>query len=225
MEEINIRVRGTHTKSVPAERGTVRVEIRLESEDLARTLAAVTEGQRKLVALIASLHNPRSGPVTWYSIDQISTYSWTPRDRDQHAHAPLHRVSVTAEVKFSDFAALSHWVREAVGISGFVVVWVDWALTAQRREAVEAKTRQRAVLEARDRAQNYADALGLGTVRVRSLSDAGLGFPRVGQGGESLMMVDTGPIGGERHVRDHDELVPRNIEVEAAVDAEFVLSL
>ncbi|MCX6395353.1 MAG: SIMPL domain-containing protein [Propionibacteriales bacterium] len=220
MEPITIRVRGSHTTSVPAERGTVRVQIRLESDDLGAVMAAVTDGQTRLLRSIDELHDKRQGPVTWYAVDQLSTYSWTPHDRDNQPLLPRHQVSISAEVKFSDFAALALWVRKAVDISGFSVDGVQWALTAKRRSVVETKAQQRAVLDARTRAQNYADALDLGAVKCRALSDPGLGFVAPGVTGSELLLDRS--YGGSPP-ESHGDLVPRAIEVRAEVEAEFVL--
>jgi uncharacterized protein len=81
----------------------------------------------------------------------------------------VHHASVAVEVKFRDFTALSRWVGEhTANTEGFRVSQVEWALTVDRREALLKEVRTRAVRDAVGRAQQYADALGLGEIRCRN---------------------------------------------------------
>ncbi|MET3960299.1 uncharacterized protein YggE [Marmoricola sp. OAE513] len=226
MEPINVRVRGSHTSSYPAERGTVHCEISLQGPDPVEVMRAVTASLRDVVASVQDLHDKRSGPITWYSVDQVSTRAWIPRDRNGNDMAEVHQSSVSLEVKFSDFDELSSWVTAGSEVLGFSVGWVDWTLTSKKREAVEVKARQRAVRDARKRAQDYADALDLGQVQVRAISDPGLGFPALTQNGPDRHLELLGSVGGAEDATSSGErvLVPKNIEVGASVDAEFVLA-
>ena len=93
----------------------------------------------------------------------------------------------------------------------------DWALTDAKRLRVERKTRQQAVRDARRRAQDYADALDLGTVQVRTVSDPGVGGP----GQRKVMMASavTDSIGGAPDV----SLRPDDVDIEAHVEATFTV--
>ena len=69
--------------------------------------------------------------------------------------------------KFLDFQALSRWVGEHVAdTEGFRLSRVEWALTKQRHDELAREVRSAAVEDAVTRAQQYADALGLGTGRT-----------------------------------------------------------
>ena len=87
----------------------------------------------------------------------------------------MHHASVGIEVKFRDFAALSRWVGQHVAnTDGFRVSRVEWALTSKRRTELQRQARTRAVEDAVVRAQQYADALGLGKIRPVAIADAGM---------------------------------------------------
>ncbi len=87
----------------------------------------------------------------------------------------VHHASVGIEVKFRDFAALSRWVGQHVAnTDGFRVSHVEWALTSKRRTELQRQVRTRAVEDAVLRAQQYADALGLGKIRPVAIADAGM---------------------------------------------------
>ena len=133
----------------------------------------------------------------------------------------MHHASVGVQVKFQDFAELSRWVGEHVtGTEGFRLSQVVWALTTKRREKLLKQVRTRAVKDAVRRAQQYADALGLGHVRPVAIADAGMlgGLQR--ERNLERAYLSAAPVAGKASVV---ELVPADIEVSAAVDARFLV--
>ncbi|HWI43065.1 MAG TPA: SIMPL domain-containing protein [Nocardioides sp.] len=125
-------------------------------------------------------------------------------------------------MKFRDFAALAQWVgRHVAGTEGFSLDGVRWTLTEQRRLDLERDVRTRAVQDAARRAQEYADALGLGQVRPVAVADAGMlaqGLEIDGIGGVGYARMD---VAGKEPGAEL-ELSPEDIEVAASVDARFV---
>ena len=168
---------------------------------------------------IGRLDDKENGAVTWWSADQLRTWSNRPWNKDGKQLPLVHHASVDLEVKFRDFSALSRWVGEHVAnTEGFRVARVEWALTAKRREALEKDVRARAVLDAVRRAQQYADALGLGQIRPVAIADAGMLGTRPESGPQGALMR-AAAVGGAPEV----ELAPEHIEVSAEVDARFVV--
>ena len=100
---------------------------------------------------------------------------------------------------------------------GLAVGYIDWALTDAKRLRVERKTRQQAVRDARRRAQDYADALDLGTVQVRTVSDPGTSGP--GQRKVIMASAVADSIGGATDV----SLRPDDVHIEAHVEATFTV--
>jgi uncharacterized protein len=80
--------------------------------------------------------------------------------------------------------------------------------------------RSEAVRDSVPRAQQYADALGLGEIRPIAVADAGMlapgPQPHTGAGPGYLRAAAAAPMG-----RVDVELAPQDIEVSVAVDARF----
>ena len=176
-------------------------------------------------ATVTGLKTGDDGAVTWWSADQLRTWSNRPWHKDGKQLPLVHHASVDVQVKFRDFNALSRWVGEHVaGTEGFRVARVAWALTEARRDGLVRHVRESAVQDAVVRAQQYADALGLGAVSPVAVADAGmLGAGLQPDGGRSgtylrAMSAPAGAGGGASDV----ELLPQDVEVSAAVDARFI---
>ena len=217
-----ITVRGSFSAFQPPERGTVRASIAYEGPDMGTVYDRVAHDLGVVRASITRLQSVDPAPVTWWSAEQLRTWSQRPWHKDGKQLPMVHHASVGVEVKFRDFAVLSQWVGEHIGgTGGFSVGQVIWALTAARRDALIADARTRAVHDAAARAQQYADALELGAVRPVAIADAGmLGLqlhPEGGSGG-TFVRAAASPAGG-----GDVELLPEDIEVAATVDARFLV--
>ncbi|MCF6391085.1 SIMPL domain-containing protein [Mycobacterium sp. MBM] len=216
-----ITVRGTFSAFQPPERGTVRASISYEGAEMGTVYDRVAHDLAVVKDSITRLQSGEPAPITWWSAEQLRTWSRRPWHKDGKQLPMVHHASVGVEVKFRDFAALSRWVGEHVsGTAGFRVTQVLWALTAARREMLVVDARTRAVRDAAARAQQYADALQLGAVRPVAIADAGMlgvqPLAGAGTGGTFLRAAATGAGGGEI------ELAPEDIEVSATIDARFV---
>jgi uncharacterized protein len=213
-----ITVRGSFSTFRPPERGTVNATLAYEGPEMEPVYDRVARDLETFKSSIVRLKD--EGTVTWWSADQLRTWSNRPWN-DEGKQLPLvHHASVGVAVKFGDFTALSHWVGQHIAdVEGFRVSRVEWALTAKQREMLLADVRTRAVRDAVTRAQQYADALGLGTIEPVAIADAGMLNTRPESGPEAARMLMAAPGAGAGPVA---ELVPEHIEVSATVDARFV---
>jgi uncharacterized protein YggE len=180
----------------------------------------VTRDLETVKVSVVPLHDGEHGPVTWWSAEQLRIWSTRPWNQDGEQLPLVHHASVGVAVKFRDFQALSRWVGEHVaGTDGFRLSSVEWALTVRRRDELAQQVRSRAVQDAVTRAQQYADALGLGKVIPVALADAGmLGANLHPTAGPGVALMRAASTGGAPDV----ELVPEDIEVSAEVDARFL---
>jgi uncharacterized protein len=218
-----ITVRGTFSAFQAPERGTVHATISYEGPEMQPVYDRVARDLEAVKASITPLHDRDHGAVTSWSAEQLRTWSNRPWNKDGKQLPLVHHASVGVEVKFRDFAVLSRWVGEHVAnTAGFRVSHVEWALTEARRDELLGQVRTRAVRDAVTRAQQYADALGLGEIRPVAVADAGmLGAnlqPEGGHGVAYLRAAAAAPAGGT-----DVELVPEDIEIAATVDARFVV--
>jgi hypothetical protein len=216
-----ITVRGTFSAFEAPERGTVHATVAYEGPEMQPVYDRVARDLEAVKTSVSPLKSGDHGPVTWWSAEQLRTWSDRPWNNEGKLLPLVHHASVGFEVKFRDFNALSRWVGEHVAdTEGFRVSHVEWELTSKRRTALQRQVRTRAVEDAVIRAQQYAEALGLAKIRPVAIADAGmLGaslHPEGGVGAAHLRMAV--PAGGARDV----ELLPEHIEVSATVDARFV---
>jgi len=216
-----ITVRGSFTAFQAPERGTVHASIAFEGPAMEPVYDRVARDLEAVKASVTPLKTGDHGPVTWWSVEQLRTWSNRPWNKDGELLPLVHHASVGVEVKFRDFAALSRWVGQHIAnTDGFRVSHVEWALTSKRRTELQRQVRTRAVEDAVARAQQYADALGLGKIRPVAIADAGmLGASLHPEGGVGAghLRAAAAPAGGPEV-----ELLPEHIEVSAAVDARFV---
>jgi uncharacterized protein len=219
---VDITVRGSFAVFERPERGIVHAVIGYESPEMDRVYQRLVHDLDAVTASITALHDPGRGPVTWWSAEQLRTWSTRPWNKDGKQLPLVHHASVAVEVKFSDFAALSRWVGEQISsIGGFRISRVEWALTVKRKDALLADVRTRAVRDAVTRAQQYADALGLGAIAPTSIADAGMLVAGAYPANASPVATLRG--GYDAGLGSDVELTPKDIEVSAAVDARFVV--
>jgi uncharacterized protein len=215
-------VRGSFSAFEPPERGTVHATLAYEGPAMDAVYDRVARDLEAVKATVLPLHDRERGPVTWWSAEQLRTWSTRPRNKDGEQLPLVHHASVAIEVKFLDFQALSRWVGEHVaGTEGFRVSRIEWALTVKRRDELAKQVRTRAVEDAVTRAQQYADALRLGTVTPVAIADAGMLSANLHpDSGPSVAMMRS--AGGPAGMPASDvELLPEDIAVRATVDARF----
>lgn len=218
MSDVEINVRGAHSVTLPPELGTVHVTLALEGPAPEPVFRAVTAALAEVKASLEARHHAERGPVTQYSVDQVRMGSHRPWHKDGKKLPLVHSASVTVEATFADFGVLATWVASVAGVEGLSISHLGWDLTDSRRLEVERVTRQLAVQDARRRAQDYADALDLGAVRVRSISDPGLNRPAPMP--RAAMLAQAAPPGGAEEF----SLRPQDVDVAADVEATFVVA-
>ncbi|HUL99516.1 MAG TPA: SIMPL domain-containing protein [Mycobacterium sp.] len=220
MNEIKITVRGTHTTTLPPERGTIHATLALEGPEPEPVFEAVVSKLAAVKRSIEVLHDDERGPVTWYSFDQVRRGCRRPWNKDGKQLPLVHFATVSITAKFRDFDELAKWVVWSAGVEGLTVGHIEWALTEARRLEAERTTRQQAVRDANRRAQDYADALELGSVEVRSISDPGLSRPGGSERrGYARADMLAGAAGSEELT-----LRPEHVEISAEVEAAFVIT-
>ena len=217
MTDVEITVRGSHRVTLPPEQATVYVNLGADGPASEPVVRRIGEALAEVRASLESRHDPERGPVTRYSITQISKGSHRPYNRDGEQLPPVHTAGVSVTATFVDFDELSAWAGWAAAMDGLGVTHIDWALSDDHKLAIERQTRQEAVRDAQRRAQDYADALALGTVRVRSISDPGIsGSPQP----KVMMARAMADPGGSPEI----SLQPDDVEVDAQVEARFVVA-
>ncbi|WP_164874484.1 SIMPL domain-containing protein [Rathayibacter festucae] len=214
---VTITVAGIAQHFHPAERGTVRLEIRRESRSRSQALNEVTALHARVREEAGA--EQASGAATWWSADQVSVSTIQRYLKDSDVTEPFHVAAASVRVKYRDFDALGRWVASVSEAPGITVAGVDWDVTAARRASAEREVRVAAVRDARERAAAYASALGLGEPRVLTLFEPGL-RPHTRIEGGSAVMSRAMAFKGQEELA----LKPEDIEVSASVSADFEAS-
>ena len=217
-----ITVRGSYSAFEPPERATVHARLAFEGPQMQPVYDRVAHDLEAVKASITPLHDPDQGPVTWWSTRHVRTWSERPWNQDGKQLPLVHHASVGVEVKFRDFAELARWVgQHAEHTVGFSLDGVEWALTEKRKQELSRQVRTRAVQDAASRAQEYADAVGLGPVRPVALADAGI----LSSGLHPMQAESAMAFARAGKMADSDAtlaLSPDDIEVAAVIDGRFV---
>lgn len=208
-----ITVHGSFSAFHAAERGIAHVTVAYQGPQMEPVYERVARDLEVVKSSISPLKD--NGSVTWWSAEQLRTRSERPWNKDGKQLPLVHHADVGLEVKFCDFAELSRWVSTGISnVEGFRLERVKWALTDKLRGKLIARARTYAVKDAVARAQQYADALGLGKVRPLEVVDRGVGS----YGDDVTASVRGGSADGGPDVM----LVPNHIELSATVEARFV---
>jgi len=217
MTSVEIHVRGSHLVTLPPEQATVHATVSFDGPEVAPVFGAVTNSTARVRSSIEERHHPKKGPVTRYTIDQVRVGSHRPWNNEGEQLPLVHNAAVSVEAIFTDFDDLARWLAWAAGVDGVSIGYIDWGLTDATRRKVERTARQKAVRDAARRAQDYADALGLGSVQPRGVNDPGLSDPI--QRKVMLASAMSAPLDGSPEV----SLRPDDVAIEAQVEATFVV--
>jgi uncharacterized protein YggE len=214
-----ITVRGSFSTFRSPERATVHATIGYEGPTMEPVYERVARDLENVKASISPLAGADGAAVTWWSADQLRTWSNRPWNKDGRQLPLVHHVSVGVKVEFADFTSLSAWVGGHVaGTEGFRVSTIEWTLTTDHHDELVLEVRNRAVADAVTRAQQYADALGLGAIQPVAVADAGMLADTSGSAGAGPhLRAAAGFASGAPDV----ERMPQDIEVSVEVDARF----
>jgi uncharacterized protein len=219
-----ITVQGHFTAWYPAERATVRLAVGVDGARRESVLASATAAVQTLTESVKKLHDPDSGPVTWWAADRIRIWAQRPWNNEGKQLPPVHHAALSVTVKFKDFDALADWLTEAATVPGVEVSGIEWALTEAKRVSVTTEVRSRAVKDAADKARVFAQAIGLGQLTAVAIADPGmLGVTGAGDSPAPTMLRASAmklADGGGAPL----DFTPEDIEVAASVDARFEAS-
>lgn len=214
MSTVKIKARGSSEIKMPPERGTVSARVGFDGPAAAPVFAATSAAADAVRRTVEELQ--AGGAVTWFSFDQVQRRSHRPWNQNGKQLPPVYSASVSLRVKFKDFDALGTWLTSGAEIDGLSVSGVEWALTEARRLDLERQARQAAVLDAKAKAQDYADALELGPVQVKVISDSGLVVEYDSVAGARYMSIEGAADQGLA-------LSPEDVTVSAHVQGLFVV--
>lgn len=221
-----ITVRGSFEASYPPERGTLHLTISHDGADKAAVYASTTQTADEVATALAARTDAAFGPVTAWSTDRLRTWSDRPWDEHGERKDLTYHASVDVEATFIDFDALADFVDDVNAWSGAAVDGIDWTLLEAHHERVQREARSQAVLDAVQRATDYAVALGLASVDVVALADVGMLGGEVSYNRAEQVMRQSRTLSRKADAMSNIPfaLNPQDVAVSAAVDARFTAS-
>lgn len=220
MSEVLIKVRGSHSVEVAPERGVVSAEVRFDGPAPEPVMEQLRRGLRGVRTELERLE--QEGAIKRLVIQRARTSAERPWHKDGKQLPLVHRATVGLWAEFVDFKALATWVGRTAGDEGLRVDHVSWQLTKESRLKVERDVRQEAVRQAKVRAQDYADALDLGPVAVRSINDVGVSN-QVAYA-SAAMDMEMASAGARKSAAPDLAFDPDDISVYAEVEAAFTVA-
>ncbi|MBB3088063.1 SIMPL domain-containing protein [Nocardioides albus] len=212
MSEILINVRGSHSVEVPPEVGVVHAEVRFAGASPEVVLDRLRHGVARVRERLEQLES--DGAVDRVVIQQARTSIDRDGPKGRDWLKVVHRATVWFWADFVDFEELGVWVGRSATEEGVQVRDVSWRLAKETQLNAEREVRQEAVRQAKVRAQDYADALDLGPVSVRSIND--VGFHRD-------VAYASMAVGPEVELAPELAFDPDDITVSAEVEAAFAV--
>ena len=223
MTETTVTVQGRFSAFYPAERATVEVAVHHESGKRQAAFDATTKAADVVRGTIEALHDPASGPITWWASDSVQVWNEKPWNNEGKQLPPVFHARITFTAKFSDFTALARWIESASSVDSVTVSSISWALTDARTTGVTAEVRSRAVKDAVAKASVYAQSIGLGSVTAVAIADPGmLGDQVHGNGPVEAGFLRAAKMSGGGGSEPALSLKPEDLEVSAVVDARFI---
>nr|WP_260173382.1 SIMPL domain-containing protein [Nocardioides albus] len=207
-----INVRGSHSVEVPPEVGVVHAEVRFAGASPEVVLDRLRHGVARVRERLEQLES--DGAVDRVVIQQARTSIDRDGPKGRDWLKVVHRATVWFWADFVDFEELGVWVGRSATEEGVQVRDVSWRLAKETQLNAEREVRQEAVRQAKVRAQDYADALDLGPVSVRSIND--VGFHRD-------VAYASMAVGPEVELAPELAFDPDDITVSAEVEAAFAV--
>lgn len=164
-----ITVHGEASIQLPAERGTVTVQLASQSPDREKAYNTVVETYNRLSKQAKGFTD--NGAATWHraTVPTISSskQKWQGEFDDEPQERTIHHIQASILVKFQDFAALGEWVSDIVDEEIALVRPTEWSLTGTTRKAGQADVRKLALANARKRAEEFLSAEDVNPEHIR----------------------------------------------------------
>lgn len=165
-----ITAEGTAEEKVPAETATITFNILYPAHTEQAALDSAAQAVSVLATRAKRLRD--EGKASDHSVSTIAA-----RFVASDARIAKYSASATVSIVVTDLTLVGELTNEFGGISSRV----NWALRPETRAAVARQVRVAAILDARERAEDYAAALGMviaDTVEVRDSSGGGYALAR-----------------------------------------------
>lgn len=214
---ITITVTGHASRVYPPNRCSVELRVHFDGATRAAAADPLTASTDVVRDLIAA----QNGAVRRWTFGQVRHARRRPFDRDGKQLDWLYESSGTFTVTFRDLAAVGGFVDRAVDVEGAEVTNLRWSLSRKALARAQARVRDHAVRDAREKAAGYAGSRR--RLRAVAIADPGmLGLPGNPRPPEPRAMFAAAPAPAGEAVERVTVFEPEPVLVRADVEARFV---
>lgn len=164
-----------------AERAVLDVEISSSGTSRKWVSEEVTTSAKDLQSLLRSMspsdaseEAKQSAALAHWSMTSLTTTSYMPADEngnDLKDADRMYSAVTTFDIRVRDFDKLGAFATRLSNSQHVKIKNIDWALTEPTKKAFESELRKMAAKDALQRARDYAEALGLTTVKPIELDE------------------------------------------------------
>ena len=223
---LRIEVSGNSSISRRAERAILHVRVANNGPEQMQVSTDVMQSSKQLQAMLKELC-PRDqagkledgASVTHWSMSTLSTGSHQQYNAKKEENTRVFTANTAFEVKFADFGKLGSVATQLSTLPFISIDRIDWRLTDATRASFATQSRQRAVMDAVEKAKDFAAAVNMENVVAIEISDT--------KGGNIYMDPRIRAHyhgGGEMHRGPQDEglsFEPENVDVTCGVQIVF----
>jgi len=179
MAPLEITVEGLSSIHRHAERGVISVAVSSDGSSKETVSQEVTSTSNLLQQMFKELA-PKTetgtatsdAPITVFSMGSIQSWSRIQYDKDNQPGPRQYHASSSFEVIFRDFEKLGDVASSLFAMPHVDITSISWRLTDETRESLGSETRKAAMLNAIQKARDYAEVIGREVVAVK-ITDSG----------------------------------------------------
>jgi uncharacterized protein YggE len=181
MAPLRIMLQGTSSITCQAERGDLSFIVKARGTSQDSVSNEVTEASNQVNQLFEEL-SPRTetgeiisgSPVTSFSSTMIHTGSEKPLHLSGNPQPTGYSASLVLNAVFQDFNKLNEIVGKLISYPNIEIKCLNWRLTEATKKSLSSVSRQEAMRDAVQKANDYASIIGQEVVAV-SISEVGGG--------------------------------------------------
>lgn len=186
LPQLDIHVSGEAALTLPPERAELSFDVSVRSLTSAADATAPVVASARLVENLLRAHT-KSGSLDYWSRTSLSSTSVELYSTQGLPHPPTEfKASVSFDLHVTKFSRLGQLIGELTAIEHVVLDEVKWTLTPATQNAHCGALRASAARNAREKAEQYAQALGYGqvwAVEAREMGNYTRAANRKGGGG------------------------------------------
>lgn len=233
MAPIEITVLGTSSVHRYPERAylTVRVSSQGSSQQTvsSETTDRANGVQQLLKGLAPKTETGEPAPnasVTVFSVSFLKSWSFIPHNINNERRPREYRAELTINASFRDFKVLGEVTAQLLSLPNVDISRIDWQLTTPTMKELETESHRLAMLNAIEKANNYAQVIGREVIPV-DVKEPGVtgrdGYSGSGMPGRMMMQqMPQMPGGSTGGGTDKGlDLTPQNIQVSHSLQVKF----